>query len=132
MSYTFIKDLGEARVFRNPTNLPEVGIGNIADNFFNSALALQIMKYENPKAAKDYAQRTLSSGLSGWRSSGSDFNNMAQILINPDRYSDRLTNDRRVTVPSLQLKSWLRNIAQGKNDANYDRKFFLAMQRQRS
>ena len=130
MSYTFIKDLGEARVFRNPTNLPEMGIGNIADNFFNSALALQIMKYENPKAAKEYATRTLSNGLSGWRSSGSDFNNMAQILLGPDRYSDKIINDRAISVPSLQLKSWLRNIAQGKNDANYDRRFFLALQRQ--
>jgi hypothetical protein len=88
------------------------------------------MKYENPKAAKEYATRTLSNGLSGWRSSGSDFNNMAQILLGPDRYSDKIINDRVVSVPSLQLKSWLRNIAQGKNDANYDRRFFLALQRQ--
>ena len=130
MSYMFIKDLGEARVFRNPTNLPDVGIGNIADNFFNSALALQIMKYENPKAAKEYANRTLAGGLTGWRSSGSDFNNMAQILLSPDRYSDRLTKDRTVTVPSLQLKTWLKSIAQGKLDASYDRRFFLALQRQ--
>lgn len=130
MAFEFINELSEARVFRNATNLPEVGISNIADNFFNSALALQIMKYENPKAAAAYAQRTLSTGLDGWRSSGSDFNNMAQILLNPDRYADKLTIDRTVSVPSLQLKTWLKSISQGKNDANYDRRFFLAMQRQ--
>lgn len=130
MSFEFITELSEARVFRNPTNLPEVGIGTVAENFFNSALALQIMKYENPKAAKAYAQRTLAGGFDGWRSSGSDFNNMAQILINPDRYADRLTMDRRVSVPSLQLKTWLRNMSQGHEDTEYDRRFFLAMQRQ--
>jgi len=130
MSFEFIKNLGEARVFRNPTNLPEIGIGTVAENFFNSALALQIMKYENPKAAQAYAQRTLAGGFDGWRSSGSDFNNMAQILSNPDRYADRLKIDRRVSVPSLQMKTWLRNMAQGKDDANYDRRFFLALQRQ--
>ena len=130
MSFDFINQLSEARVFRNPTNLPEVGISNVAENFFNSALALQIMKYENPKAAKSYAQRTMSGGFDGWRSSGSDFNNMAQILMNPDRYTDKLKADRRVSVPNLQLKTWLRNMAQGREDTDYDRRFFLALQRQ--
>ena len=105
MAFEFVKELSEARVFRNPTNLPAVGIATVAENFFNAALALQIMRYENPKAAQAYAQRTLAGGFDGWRSSGSDFNNMAQILMNPDRYSDRLTVDRTVGVPRLQLKS---------------------------
>jgi len=130
MAYEFVKELSEARVFRNPTNLPAIGISNIAENFFNAALALQIMKYENPKAAQAYAQRTLANGFDGWRSSGSDFNNMAQILSNPDRYANRLNIDRAVSVPSLQLKTWLRNMSQGKQDTDYDRRFFLALQRQ--
>lgn len=130
MSFEFIKDLGEARIFRNPTNLPEVGISNIAENFFNAALALQIMRYENPKAAAAYAQRTLAGGFDGWRSSGSDFNNMAQILMNPDRYADRLKINQTINVPKLQLKTWLRNLSQGQDDPSYDRRFFLALQRQ--
>lgn len=130
MSYEFIKELSEARVFRSTKNLPATGIGNVAENFFNAALALQIMRYENPKAAATYAQRTLAGGFDGWRSSGSDFNNMAQILMNTDRYSDRLRMDRQVSVPNLQLKTWLRNIAQGREDTEYDRRFFLALQRQ--
>ena len=130
MAFEFVKELSEARIFRNPTNLPAVGIATVAENFFNAALALQIMRYENPKAAQAYAQRTLAGGFDGWRSSGSDFNNMAQILMNPDRYSDRLTVDRTVGVPRLQLKSWLRNMSQGQDDVEYDRRFFLALQRQ--
>ena len=57
MAFEFIKDLSEARVFRNPANLPNVGLSNIAQNFFNATLALQIMRYENPKLAKKYAQQ---------------------------------------------------------------------------
>ena len=129
MAFEFVKELSEARVFRNPNNLPNVGISKIAENFFNAALALQIMRYENPKVAKRYAQQTLSNGLDGWRSSGSDFNNMAQILINPDRYKDKIEVDRLITVPELQMKTWLRNIAQGKLDDANDRRFFLALQR---
>jgi hypothetical protein len=130
MSYEFIKNLGEARLFRNPSKLPDVGIGNVAENFFNAALALQIMKYENPRAAQAYAQRTLAGGFDGWRSSGSDFNNMSHILSNPDRYQDRISIDRNISVPNMQLKTWLRNMAQGQQDTDYDRRFFLALQRQ--
>lgn len=130
MSYEFIRDLSEARIFRNPKNLPATTIGTVAENFFNAALALQIMRYENPKAAATYAQRTLSGGFDGWRSSGSDFNNMAQVLMNPERYADRLDVSQQLSVPKLQLKTWLRNISHGHNDTDYDRRFFLALQRQ--
>jgi hypothetical protein len=130
MAFEFVKELGESRLFRNPTKLPEIGMSSFAENFFNSALALQILKYENPKAAKAYATQTLAGGFDGWRSSGSDFNNMAHVLENPDRYGDRVSIDRTVSLPSLQLKAWLRNISQGKDDVGQDRRFFLAMQRQ--
>lgn len=129
MAFEFIRDLSEARVFRNPANLPNVGLSNIAQNFFNATLALQIMRYENPKLAKKYAQQTLSNGLDGWRSSGSDFNNMAQILLNPERYSEKINIDTQITVPELQLKTWLRHIAKGTADETADRRFFLALQR---
>lgn len=130
MSFDFIKNLSEARVFRNATNLPPVSVSTISDNFFNSAMALQIMAYENPKAAQRYAQQTLAGGLDGWRSSGSDLNNMSQILMNPDRYSDRINYDQRVSFPKLQFKNWLSGIANGKSNPSYDRRFFLALQRQ--
>jgi len=130
MAYEFIQELSEARVFRNPTRIEQAQLSAVADNFFNAAMALQIMRYENPRAAQQYAQRTLSGGLDGWRVSGSDFNNMAQILINQDRYSDRVAIDRSVSVPRMQLLGWLRNIAQGREDPESDQRFFLAMQRQ--
>ena len=82
MAFEFVKELGEARLYRKPSNIPSVSIGTIGENLFNAALALHIMKYENPKAAAVYAKRTLATGLDNWRSSGSDFNNMVQILVN--------------------------------------------------
>lgn len=130
MSYEFIKELSEARVFKNPTKLETMGTGQIADSMFNAVLAIQIMRYENPKAAVRLAKQTLSTGMDGWRSSGSDLNNMAQLMMNPERYKDKIIVDRQVSLPSMQLKGWLRNIAQGREDTVYDRKFLLALQRQ--
>lgn len=130
MAYEFLQELSESRLFRNPSKVEGVAIGNLADNFFNAAMSLQILRYENPKAAQKYAQQTLATGLDGWRTSGSDLNNLAQILMHPDRFEDRVRMDRSVRLPELQLKTWLRNIAQGKEDPSYDRQFFLALQRQ--
>ena len=130
MAFEFVKELGEARLYRKPSNIPSVSIGTIGENLFNAALALHIMKYENPKAAAAYAKRTLATGLDNWRSSGSDFNNMVQILANPEKYKDRINVDKSISVPELQLKTWLRNISNNKFDEQTDRRFFLALQRQ--
>ena len=130
MAYEFVKELSEARLFRKPSNIPEVSIGTIGENLFNAALALHIMKYENPKVAAAYAQRTLATGLDNWRSSGSDFNNMVQILATPEKYKDKVNVNKSIAIPELQLKTWLRNISNSKYDEQTDRRFFLALQRQ--
>lgn len=129
MSFEFVKEISEAKLFRNPTKLADTSIGEIADSFFNAVLGLNILRHTDPKAAQKYAQQSLTYGnLNGWRSSGSDLHNMAHILLNTKSYSDRLEIDRVVSVPELQFKQYLRNIAQGKTDDNFDRKFLLNLQ----
>lgn len=130
MAFEFITELSEARLFKNPANLDNVKIGNVADNFFNAVLALQIMQYESPKQAQQYAQKTLSGGLNGWKTSGTDLNNMAQILMEPKQYAGRITTDRTFSFPEMQFKGWLRSMANGRLDPANDRKFFLALERQ--
>lgn len=130
MSFEFLQELSEARLFRNPARMQEIFTGELADNFFNAILAIQTIKKTNPKLAQKYAQQTLQSGtIDGWRSSGSDLHNMAFILKNQDRYEGRLVNDRHVSLPYLQFMGWLRNMSQGRDDKTYDRKFLLRLQR---
>lgn len=130
MSFEFVKELSEAKLFKNPTKLADTSLGQVADTFFNAVLGLHILRHTDPKAAQRYAQQTLTYGnLAGWRSSGSDLHNMAHILANPRQYADRLDVDRVVTLPELQFKQYLRNIAAGKEDANFDRKFLFNLQR---
>lgn len=130
MSFEFVKELSEAKLFKNPTKLKDASVGQLADTFFNAILGLEILKHTDPVAAQKYAKQTLAYGnLSGWRSSGSDLHNMAHLLINNRRYADKLEIDRVVTVPELQFKTYLRNLAQGKNDPAFDRKFMLNLQK---
>lgn len=130
MSFEFVKELSEAKLFKNPTKLADTSIGDIADSFFNAVLGLSIMNNTDPKAAQKYAQQTLTySNLDDWRSSGSDLHNMAHILANTRRYDNRLSIDRVVSLPEMQYKQYLRNIASGKNDASFNRTFLLNLQR---
>lgn len=130
MSFEFVKELSEAKLFRNPTKLKDASVGQLADTFFNAILGLEILKYTDPLAAQKYAKQTLAYGnLNGWRSSGSDLHNLAHLLINNRSYTDKLEMDRVVTVPELQFKTYLRNLAQGKKDPNFDRKFLLNLQK---
>lgn len=129
MSFEFIRELSEARLFRNPKKLSDMDMSELADNFFSVVLALQILRHADPKTAARYAQQTMAgNALDGWRSSGSDIHNMAIMLKNPERYKDKLDVDRRVSLPELQYKTWLRNISQGKDDSDYDRRFLFKLQ----
>lgn len=130
MSFEFVKELSEAKLFRNPTKLADTSIGEVADSFFNAILGISILKNTDPKAAQKYAQQTLTySNLGDWRSSGSDLHNMAHILANPRRYDEKIAIDRVISLPEMQYKQYLRNIASGKADANFDRTFLLNLQR---
>jgi hypothetical protein len=130
MSFEFIQELSEAKLFRNPTKLKDASVSQLADSFFNAILGLEILKQTDPTAAQKYAKQTLAYGnLNGWRSSGSDLHNIAHLLINNRRYTDKLDIDRVVTVPELQFKTYLKNTAQGRQDLNFDRRFLLNLQK---
>ena len=130
MSFEFIQELSEAKLFRNPTKLKDASVGQLADSFFNAILGLEILKHTDPVAAQKYAKQTMAYGnLNGWRSSGSDLHNMAHLLINNRRYTDKLEIDRVVTVSELQFKTYLKNLAQGRNDPTFDKRFLLNLQK---
>jgi len=129
MAFEFLQELSEARLFRNPARMGELYTSELADNFFNAVMALQILQKTDPRAAQKYAKATLASGsIDGWRSSGSDLHNMAFILKNQDRYEGRITKDRTVTLPYLGFMQYLRNMAQGRDDKQYNRQFLLKLQ----
>lgn len=130
MSFEFVKELSEARLFKNPTKIKDIEISQLADNFFNAVLGLEVLRHTDPKAAQRYAQQTLAYGnLNGWRSSGSDLHNMAHILMNARSFEDKVEIDRLVSVPELQFKNYMRNVAQGRDDVAFNRKFLLNLQK---
>lgn len=125
----FIQELSESRLFKNPRQLEGESKRQMADALFVATLALNILRYENPNVATRYAKKTMIYGLDGWRSSGSDYSNLAYTLLNQERYKERMINDAVVSVPRLQLTRWLRDIGKEKYDPKGDYRFFMSLQR---
>ena len=131
MSYEFLQqEVVEARLFRNNTKLDGVSQKELALGFFALALSLQVMRFEKPKQAQRYAKKTLSQGLDGWRSTGTDMNNLAQVFLQKNLYKDRIKQDSPSSaIPKMQLLGWLRDVANGRTNSDTDRRFLQALER---
>ena len=131
MAYEFLnQDITEARYLRKPSDATGYSEYDIADTFFEHLLALQQMRFENPKAAQKYAQDTLRHmNFTQVRTGGTDLHNLASILNNPSKYKDKLADAGSVRFDELKFKRYLRDVAAGKLNQNVDRQFFMQMQR---
>lgn len=125
---SLIREISEARLFRKPSDVEKTSIGNLSDTLFACILGLEFLRRVYPKGAVKYASQTIL-GDSQWKSSGSDLHNMIYVMLNPDKFSDKLKIDRVAYVPELQLKAYLRRVAHGNEDRNADFRFFFMMQK---
>jgi hypothetical protein len=131
MAFEFIREeLTEARYLRNPKDATGYSEYDIADTFFEHMLMLQQMRYENPAAAAEYAKKTLQyQNFTQVRTGATDLHNLAAILANPSKYSDKLTSSGNVSLDELKFKRYLRDVRDGKLNKAQDRQLFMALQR---
>jgi hypothetical protein len=131
MAFEFIREeLYEARYLRNPADATGYSEYDIANTFFEHMLMLQQMRYENPEAAAAYAKKTLQNQtFTQVRTGATDLHNLASILANQNKYSDKLTSTGNVSLDELKFKRYLRDVAAGKLNKAQDRQLFMSMQR---
>ena len=116
MAFEFIKEeLAEARMFKDPKRINVSSQARLADTLYSHLLGLQVMKYENPAMAKNYARNTLRfAGFDGVRPGATDLHN---LLASVDR------------VPQAQVKRYLMDIVNGRGDTQADRRALIMIQR---
>ena len=115
MAFEFIEEeLAEARMFKNPTRIAATSQGQLADTLYSHLLGLQVMKYENPKAAQAYAKKTLSLPFNTVRPGATDLHN---LIASVDK------------TPQNQVKGYLQGIANGRLDTQADRRNLIMLQR---
>lgn len=128
----FIKYIIEARALRSVSALGKMDVEDVADSVYLHILALQTMKGD-PKQASEamkYAKNTIKNfRFDSIRSSSTDLHNWLAVLMNPDKFSDKIGELGKTNVPELQLRTYLRNVASGKVDKNFDNRFLLNLER---
>lgn len=128
MSFTFIQELAESKLFKSKSDLPsETTFSGLTDSFFASMLALKLMTLIDKDNAQFYIKKTLQyDNLANWRSSGSDLHNLAHILCFPDSYKNKIKIDKFIHFPKSHFKKLLEELLLSDGDTL---KYFFKLQK---
>jgi hypothetical protein len=127
----FIKNIFESKALRNAKQI-NMSAEEVAESVFMNILSLQAMRNDpnSMKFAQEYAKKTLAyPGFDNIRTTGTDLHNWVAILNQPERYADKIGPVGRATMPTLQLKNYLRQVASGKSNPNFDKQFLMTLER---
>ena len=127
----FIKNIFESKALRNAKQI-NMSAEEVAESVFMNILSLQAMRHDpnSMKFAADYAKKTLAyPGFDNIRTSATDLHNWVSVLNQPDRYTDTIGPVGRASMPTLQLKQYLRQVASGKTNPNFDKQFLMTLER---
>lgn len=130
MAFEFIKsELTEARMLRTEQNLPRTA-ETLINSLFLHVLTLEVLRHENPSAAKTYAKRTLQfPNFDKMRTSGTDLHNQMAIVNNKDMYYDKIAIPAESNLPLLQLRNYLRSIQNDRYDNGFTRQVLYKLQK---
>jgi len=124
MSYEFLQEITEARLFKFEKSFKDADINTVAEILYITILALQIVRFEDPLFARKYAKLTLGYGLfGGIKSSSTDLHNLISVVYNPDKYTTVTQHNDNPILPEIQIKSYLKYIAGGDYNENFDMRF---------
>ena len=116
------EELVEARLLRTVWGVNNRTADQLARMMYLSLLALEILKYENPDAAREYAQRTLQlGGYKRFSPSGTDLYNLMVILSNQEQYEDLIKTNYDVSPGLAEVTGYLRRAWSGSYNNLQDR-----------
>ena len=128
----FIKELFESKALRNQRGLGHLSAEQVAENVYMNILSLQAMRHDpnSMKFAADYAKKTLMNpGFDNIRTTATDLHNWVAVLNQPERYADTIGAMGRASMPVMQLRQYLRHVASGKLNPNFDKQFLTQLER---
>ena len=125
----FIQELTEGRVFKDGSTVRGKSAESIADLVFLMILTLEVIRHENKKLAKDYADQILKwQEFNSMKSSANDLYNLIAVLDNQDKYDVFIDTNRSIAIPKLQLFRYLRDLVRNTDSHNLDRQFLIALE----
>lgn len=127
----FIQEMNEAKLFQNRDTLDGKTIKDLASTTYLMILILELLRTEEPKYAKSYANKTMIyDDFNKMRSNTTDLHNIVSILDNQEDYESKIKIDKTVTLPMFGLKRYLRDIQEDRKDPTQDRQLFIKLENQ--
>jgi hypothetical protein len=129
MEYAFLNELAESRLFRYRDDFSKKKARELADLLFSTVLLLEILRHKHLSTAREYANRTMAPGeFDRVRTAATDLSNLISVLGDQEKFDADINTDFKVSVPMLQLKRYLRDLAAGKPSGSFDREFLLRLE----
>ena len=124
------QEIAEARLFRQLGRLEGLSRSEMARKFFVHMMGLRVLWEEDPRAAQEYARTIMRwPDFDGFRSVSNDLYNITAVLMNPERFADRVSNDMAFAVPELRLRRIMRELQRGQLDRDDFDNFMMILQR---
>lgn len=129
MKFELLNELAESRIFQYRDDFKNKSARELADLLFSTVLLLEILRHKSLRTAKEYAGRTINYGeFDGIRPGSTDLANLASVLLNQEKFDAEINSDRKISVPELQFKRYLRDLSSGRDPGNQDREFLLKLE----
>jgi hypothetical protein len=111
------QEINEARMTKRLDDFRGESANTVAQILFDNLLALQILAQTKPNRAADYARDVMTQQqFDRWRINQPDLYNLIVLVLNQDKYSDIILQNKNIVVPELRFKRNIREIASGRID----------------
>lgn len=129
MNLEFLEELNEARLFRGADTLKGKSAKDLAKIAYLMILMLEVLRRRDESWAKKYASDTMGyDNFNTMRNYATDLHNLLAVLGHQDKYEGKISVDSKISVPTLQLKRYLRDIQDGRTDRSQDRSLFKKLE----
>ena len=127
--FSLLQELNEARLYRGADTLKGKSANDLAKVAYLMIMMLEIIRSEDSSFAKTYAQNTVSyDNFDAMRGNATDLHNVLVVLANQHKFENKIATNSNISVPSLQIKKYLRDIVAGRKEAGNDRQLFMKLE----
>lgn len=129
MTFDFIQELKEARMFRGSDTLRGKSARDVATMAFAMIMMLEILRSEDKEWTKSYVRSSMDhTNFGSMRTNASDLHNLLSAINSQDKYSARIKSDASISVPVLAIRRYFREILSGQKNLGLDRTLFQSLE----
>ena len=121
------QEITESRMIRTLESVDGLSTDDLGKRLFQHLLALQLLAHTNKREARQYASKVCEAiTFPGFRIFQRDLYNLITLLLQQDKYKERIKDFHPVKLPILFIRRNLLAIANGHlDDEDYNRMMIL-------